>query len=149
MNRLHVHISVDDLERSIGFYATLLGAEPTVLKDDYAKWRLDDPAVNFAISDRGRADSGIEHLGIEADSRDNLDLITGRLKAAQEKTFDQVATTCCYAVSDKSWVKDPSGVRWETFFTYQDTTSYGADASSADITTEKANTPEPPLGRCC
>ena len=113
MNRLHVHVSVEDLERSIRFYKTLLGAEPTVLKHDYAKWRLDEPAVNFAISARTGAVPGIEHLGIEASSHERLTAITERLKAAEESTFDQEATTCCYAVSDKSWVEDPSGVRWE------------------------------------
>lgn len=129
MKRLHIHIAVADLDRSIGFYNMLFGAEPSLVKDDYAKWMLADPAVNFAISTRTNGTPGIDHIGIQADSREELDDLTSRLKAAQVKTFDQEATTCCYAVADKSWVEDPSGVRWETFFTHGEATTYGADAS--------------------
>mgnify|MGYP006278758387 CR=1 FL=1 len=146
MNRLHVHVSVEDLERSIRFYKTLLGAEPTVLKHDYAKWRLDEPAVNFAISARTGAVPGIEHLGIEASSHERLTAITERLKAAEESTFGQEATTCCYAVSDKSWVEDPSGVRWETFFTHGESATYGVDASIEGL---ESKTPKQTTSGCC
>ena len=126
MKRLHVHIAVDDLERSIGFYSTLFGAQPSVLKDDYAKWMLDDPRVNLAISQRSRV-AGVDHLGIQVDTDGELRELAARLKAAGEQTLDQEATTCCYAQSSKAWVNDPSGVRWETFFTFGEATTYGED----------------------
>ena len=126
MKRLHLHVSVPDLAPAIAFYSTLFDAEPTVTKPDYAKWMLDDPRVNFAISARARA-SGVDHVGIQVDSTEALAELAGRLKAAGETTFDQEGTTCCYANSDKSWVTDTAGVRWETFFTHGDATSYGED----------------------
>ena len=131
MKRLHVHIAVDDLDRSVGFYSTLFGAEPTVLKSDYAKWMLEDPKVNLAISQRDRS-AGVDHLGIQVERDDDLREIAGRLKAAGESTLDQQATTCCYAQSNKAWVSDPSGVRWETFFTFGDATTYGEDEPAID-----------------
>jgi|SRR6185437_111011 len=127
MKRLHVHVAVDDLPKSIDFYSTLFGAQPSVVKDDYAKWMLEDPRVNFAISDRHHA-AGLDHLGIQVDSREELAELSGRLKSAGETTRDQTATTCCYAQSDKAWVSDPSGVSWETFFTFGEATVYGEDA---------------------
>ena len=126
MKRLHLHVSVPDLSQSIAFYETLFGAKPTVVKDDYAKWLLDDPRVNFAISQRERA-AGLDHVGVQVDSRDELAELAGRLKAAGAQTFDQEAATCCYARSDKSWVADPAGLRWETFFTFGEATAYGED----------------------
>ena len=126
MKRLHLHVSVDDLNKSIGFYSTLFGAPPSVTQADYAKWMLDDPRVNFAISQRGLA-AGLDHLGIQVEERGELAVLAERLKAAGEQTFDQDATTCCYAKSDKSWVSDPSGLRWETFYTFGEATTYGED----------------------
>ena len=126
MKRLHLHVSVPDLDQGIAFYSTLFGAAPSVTKDDYAKWMLDDPRVNLAISSRARA-TGIDHVGVQVDSVDELAELSNRLKAAGSETFDQEATTCCYAKSDKSWVTDPAGVRWETFFTHGEATSYGED----------------------
>ena len=126
MKRLHMHVSVPDLNPAIAFYSSLFDAEPTVTKPDYAKWMLDDPRVNFAISARERS-NGVDHVGIQVDSRDELGILAGRLKAAGATTFDQEATTCCYAQSDKSWVTDTAGVRWETFFTRGEATSYGED----------------------
>jgi catechol 2,3-dioxygenase-like lactoylglutathione lyase family enzyme len=120
MKRMHVHVAVADLTRSIGFYSTLFGEPPTVLKPDYAKWMLDDPQVNFAISNRARS-VGVDHLGIQVESGDELAELAGRLKAAGEVTRDQAATTCCYAKGDKAWVNDPSGLRWETFHTLGET----------------------------
>lgn len=124
MKRLHLHIAVEDLDRSIGFYSTLFGAQPSVVKDDYAKWMLEDPRVNLAISQRGGA-AGIDHVGVQAETSAELAEMATRLKAAGETTLDQEATTCCYAKSDKSWVADPSGVRWETFHTLGEATTYG------------------------
>ncbi len=126
MKRMHLHVSVPDLAQSIQFYETLFGGPPTVVKDDYAKWMLDDPRVNFAISQRSAA-AGVDHIGIQVETANELGELSGRLKAAGAETFDEAATTCCYAVGDKSWVRDPSGVRWETFFTYGEATVYGED----------------------
>lgn len=124
MKRLHVHIAVDDLGKSISFYSVLFAAKPSVIKHDYAKWMLDDPKVNLAISQRGMA-PGVDHLGIQVETDGELRELAGRLKAAGEPTRDQEATTCCYAESNKAWVNDPSGVRWETFFTFGEATTYG------------------------
>src|SRR5258706_10944891 len=125
MKRLHVHVAVPDLEQSIRFYSTLFGAEPVKVKPDYAKWMLEDPRVNFAISQRGTRTPGIDHIGVQVDSRPELDELAGRLRAAGEQTFDEEAVNCCYAQGDKSWVNDPSGVRWETFYTFGESTTYG------------------------
>ncbi|MEM6414917.1 MAG: ArsI/CadI family heavy metal resistance metalloenzyme [Pseudomonadota bacterium] len=149
MNRLHVHISVDDLERSIGFYTKLLGAEPTVLKDDYAKWRLDDPSLNLAISMRPGASPGINHLGIEADSPAEFDALTARLSTAEVPTFDEINTSCCYAVSNKTWVGDPSGVRWETFFTHRDTMTYRHSDSTPSLNLQESQAHNSSVSRCC
>lgn len=127
MKRLHVHVAVDDLENSIDFYSTLFAAQPTVTKPDYAKWMLDDPKVNFAISSRGRRPVGVDHLGIQVETDAELRELAGRLKAAGEATQDQEAALCCYAQSNKEWVNDPSGTRWETFFTFGEATTYGED----------------------
>jgi catechol 2,3-dioxygenase-like lactoylglutathione lyase family enzyme len=132
MKRLHVHVAVDDLPKSIGFYSTLFDARPNVIKPDYAKWMLDDPKVNFAISARsGRAD-GIDHLGIQVESDAELKDLAGRLKAAGETTRDQEAATCCYAQSNKAWINDPSGIRWETFYTFGEATMYGEDEPASE-----------------
>jgi catechol 2,3-dioxygenase-like lactoylglutathione lyase family enzyme len=135
MNRLHLHLSVPELDAAISFYSTLFDAPPTIVKPDYAKWMLDDPRVNLAISARSRA-PGVDHVGIQVEDRPALDAISARLKAAGALTFDQEATTCCYAESDKSWVTDPAGVRWEAFLTHGETTHYGED-------------PAPPVAVAC
>lgn len=125
MKRLHVHVGVDDLDHSVRFYSTLFAAEPTVVKDDYAKWMLDDPRVNFAIS-TGRDDGkGVRHLGIQVENLDELGDVYGRLKAADRPVLEEGRTTCCYAKSEKSWVADPDGVVWETFYTDGEATTYG------------------------
>lgn len=141
MKRLHVHVAVDDLTRSIGFYSTLFGAEPTVRQHDYAKWMLEDPRLNFAISDRAQT-AGIDHLGIQVETRDELAELAGRLKNAGADTLDQTDANCCYAKSDKSWVKDPSGISWETFFTFGDATVYGEDSIDAALAAQ-------PKSACC
>ena len=118
MKRIHLHISVDDLAKSISFYNTLFGASPTVEKVDYAKWILDDPLVNFAISQRG-AKAGLDHIGIQVDSDDELRQIKSRLETADMDMLTQEGTTCCYAKSDKHWVQDPAGIAWETYRTLE------------------------------
>lgn len=125
MKRLHVHVGVENLDRSIGFYSTLFGTEPTVVKADYAKWMLEDPRVNFAISAGQHAKKGIEHLGIQVEDRDELAEVYGRLKAADRPVLEEGATTCCYAKSEKSWISDPDGVVWEAFLTNGAATVYG------------------------
>ena len=153
MKRLHLHVSVPDLAQSIRFYETLFGAPPTVVKDDYAKWMLEDPRVNLAISQRGAA-AGVDHVGIQTETADELAELAARLKAAGQSTFDERATTCCYARSDKSWVTDPAGVRWETFHTFGDATSYGEDLSVVAAQADAASAccgraPETSAQTCC
>jgi catechol 2,3-dioxygenase-like lactoylglutathione lyase family enzyme len=130
MKRLHLHVAVDDLERSIAFYSTLFAAEPAVVKPDYAKWSLDDPRVNFAISARGRA-KGLDHVGIEVESDDELKAVYARLRATDAPVFEEGATTCCYATSEKSWISDPSGLLWETFHTVGESAVYGDSVDAA------------------
>jgi catechol 2,3-dioxygenase-like lactoylglutathione lyase family enzyme len=140
MKRLHVHVAVADLDESIRFYSTLFAAEPTVLKDDYAKWMLDDPRVNFAISQGNHAKKGIEHLGIQAEDVEELGAVYSRLKAADRPVLEEGRTTCCYAKSEKSWVADPDGIVWEAFYSAGEATTYGdspalgtlADSLAAD-----------------
>jgi len=125
MKRFHVHVGVNDLDHSIAFYSTLFGTRPTVLKQDYAKWMLDDPRVNFAISSGHHAARGIEHLGIQAEDEAELAEVYGRLKAADRPVLEEGATTCCYARSEKSWIADPDGIVWEAFLTNGEATVYG------------------------
>jgi predicted enzyme related to lactoylglutathione lyase len=124
MKRIHVHVAVDDLQRSIGFYSALFAAQPSVTKTDYAKWMLDDPRVNFAISTRGRQ-AGLDHLGIQVEDKDELKEIYARLHKAGGNVIEQGQTSCCYAKSEKSWIDDPAGISWETFLTSGESTDYG------------------------
>lgn len=150
MKRLHVHMSVEDLARSIRFYSTLFAAEPTVTKPDYAKWMLDDPRVNFAISTRSEK-TGIDHLGIQAENPAELQEMYGRLQQADRPVLEEGATVCCYAQSEKSWITDPQGLSWETFLTSGESTVYGDSADLGPIRTTAAAccTPETPQGSCC
>jgi len=132
MKRLHIHVSVNDLEESKRFYAALFAAEPTVSKPDYAKWMLEDPRVNFAISVRGR-EAGIEHLGIQAEDEAELSVIFERLARADRPTLDEKDATCCYARSEKQWVADPQGIIWETFYTHGESTVYGQSAAIEEL----------------
>ena len=125
MKRLHVHVSVNDLAESIRFYSTLFAAEPTVVKDDYAKWMLDDPRVNFAISKLCARAAGISHLGIQAENETELAEAYGRLARAERPVVEAKGTTCCYARSDKQWIADPQGVPWEVFYSYGEAEEYG------------------------
>jgi hypothetical protein len=124
MKRFHVHVSVEDIQQSVRFYSTLFAAQPTVLKPDYAKWMLDDPRVNFAISRRG-GEAGIEHLGIQVENETELNEVYERLSRAERPVLEEKGTTCCYARSDKQWIADPQGVEWETFLTHGEATIYG------------------------
>ncbi|MGD9537252.1 MAG: ArsI/CadI family heavy metal resistance metalloenzyme [Alphaproteobacteria bacterium] len=128
MKRLHVNLAVESIEDSVRFYSTLFGAEPSVRHADYAKWMLDDPRVNFAIAARGR-DAGLDHLGIQVESGEELAEVTGRLKSAGEYVLDQKGAGCCYARSDKGWAHDPQGIVWETFHTTGQIENYGEDTS--------------------
>jgi catechol 2,3-dioxygenase-like lactoylglutathione lyase family enzyme len=130
MKRFHVHVNVNDLDASIRFYSTLFGSAPTVRKPDYAKWMLDDPRVNFAISQRNRA-AGVDHLGLQAEDGAELATIGERLMAADAIALAEQGTTCCYAYSDKYWTEDPQGVRWETFHTHGEATTYSAPVPHA------------------
>lgn len=128
MKRLHIHVAVENLAESIRFYSAMFAAEPTVTKPDYAKWMLDDPRVNFAISQRGAA-AGLDHLGIQVESAEALAEMNERLSTLQTEVLAQMETACCYAKSDKYWTTDPSGIAWETFHTLGTVPMFG-DAKS-------------------
>jgi predicted enzyme related to lactoylglutathione lyase len=131
MKRMHVHVAVNDLSQSIGFYSTLFDAQPRVVKPDYAKWMLDDPRVNFAISTRGRA-AGLDHLGIQVENKSELHEVYARLHKAGGAVIEQGETACCYAKSEKSWIEDPAGIAWETFHTTGENTDYGDGTGEND-----------------
>ena len=143
MKRLHVHVGVNDLANSIRFYSTLFGSDPTVVKTDYAKWMLDDPRVNFAISEGNHAKKGIEHLGIQVESTEELSEVYGRLKAADRPVLEEGQTTCCYAKSAKSWIADPDCIVWEAFFTNGEATTYGAGPALGTLSDSLGNE------KCC
>jgi len=139
MKRFHVHVAVPDLDESIGFYSTLFGAEPTVRKLDYAKWLLDDPRINFAISQRSSG-AGVNHLGVQVDSGAELDAAHAQLVAAGRRVTAEKSSSCCYAISDKYWVTDPAGVAWETFHTLESVPVPGSESEGAGCD---------PRGICC
>jgi len=157
MKRFHVHVSVADLAESIRFYSSLFAAAPAVVKHDYAKWMLDDPRINFAVSSRGRA-AGLDHIGIQVDSDAELRALRGQLEAADSALVEQSETTCCYAKGDKYWVTDPTGIAWETYHTLSDAPMYGEDldrssdgaccalAASGEQGSPSASRPDEP---CC
>ena len=131
MKRLHVHVSVDTLDPAIKFYSALFATQPTVLHADYAKRMLEDPRVNFAISARGRAHIGLDHLGIQVEDEAELDEVYGRLQASEGPVLEQGAVSCCYHQSEKSWIADPTGIQWEAFLTRGETTMYGESGARA------------------
>ena len=137
MKRLHLHIGVNNLDESIRFYAALFGAAPIKTKPDYAKWLLDDPHVNFAISTRAK--KGIDHLGIQVEEDAELAAVRERLKAKDVTLTDEGETVCCYARSEKSWIQDPSGIAWETYRTMEDVQLFSGDN---ELTQEACCTPE-------
>ena len=126
MKRFHVHVAVDDLDHNIRFYSSLFGSEPSVRKDDYAKWMLDDPRVNFALSKRGDT-TGVNHLGIQVETDGELLEVRNRLSQADQPVLDQPDAACCYSASNKHWVQDPQGIAWETFHTLSDIPVFGRD----------------------
>ena len=139
MKRLHVHVGVANLDQSIRFYSILFAAEPRVVKDDYAKWMLDDPRVNFAISAGKHDGKVIQHLGVQAESLDELGEVCGRLKAVERPVLEEGRTTCCYAKSEKSWIADPDGVVWEVFFTDGEATTYGDSPALGTLSDSLSN----------
>lgn len=142
--RFHVHVGVSDLDTSIAFYTSVFGAAPGVVKTDYAKWMLDDPKVNFAISQRCGATKGVEHLGIQVDDEAGLAEVQGRLQGAGAPVLEEGATTCCYAQSQKSWIADPDGVVWEAFLTTGEATHYGHSPEIGQLVSANAGE-----GACC
>jgi len=148
MKRLHVHIGVDNLDQSIAFYSALFDTDPSVTKPDYAKWMLDDPRVNFAISAGNHAKTGVEHLGIQAENAKELADIYARLKKAGQPVLEEGETICCYAHSEKSWISDPDGVAWETFLTHGEATHYGSGPSAADVAALQAAKQDAPPRHC-
>ena len=142
MKRFHVNVGVADIEQSVKFYRTLFDAEPAVLKDDYAKWMLEDPRINFSINLSTRS-RGVDHVGLQAETLDELGAIQARLREAGAQTFDQPDAECCYAQSEKTWVRDPDDVAWETFVTHGQITHYGEDRAPVDEATGKK------AERCC
>jgi len=128
MKRFHVHVSVQDLPESVRFYSGLFGASPSVEKPDYAKWMLDDPRINFAISGRGHA-AGVNHLGFQVESDDELRDLREHVSKAGIAALDQAGAACCYAKSDKYWIEDPQGIAWETFHTLGSVPIYGEETT--------------------
>ena len=126
MKRMHVMLKVNNLNESIDFYSSLFGADPTVKKEDYAKWMLEDPRVNFSIAERD-GEKGIEHLGIEAGSEEELEEVRTHISRTHGLLRNEGETTCCYANSDKSWISDPQGVAWEAFYTFGKSDSYSGE----------------------
>jgi catechol 2,3-dioxygenase-like lactoylglutathione lyase family enzyme len=143
MKRLHVHVAVHDLQQSIRFYSALFAAEPAVKKDDYAKWMLDDPRVNFAISTRS-SKAGLDHLGIQAEDAVELEELGSRLAQADVAVTAQKGASCCYSRSDKYWTLDPQGIAWESFHTLDSVPMYGQDIRSHVIEIK-----EPAAAACC
>jgi catechol 2,3-dioxygenase-like lactoylglutathione lyase family enzyme len=131
MKRFHIHVSVNDLAMNIRFYSTLFGTQPSRVEADYAKWMLDDPRINFAISTR-RQPVGVNHLGFQVDSADELRGMQAQLKAADARLIEEHEQACCYARADKYWVTDPTGIAWETFHTLGSIPVYGEDTPVFD-----------------
>jgi Glyoxalase/Bleomycin resistance protein/Dioxygenase superfamily len=131
MKRFHVHVVVDDIEANIRFYSTIFGFAPTILKNEYAKWMLDDPRINFAISKRGLK-PGLDHLGVQVDSEEELTALRDQVGQAEISALDQENANCCYARSDKYWITDPQGIAWETFHTLGNIPVYGKDTQRAE-----------------
>jgi len=145
MKRLHVHVGVESLSDSVKFYNALFGAEPVKLKPDYAKWMLDDPRVNFAISTRsGR--TGVDHMGIQVDDADELSTLRDQMSQANISTHSNGETTCCYARSEKSWVEDPNGVAWEAYHTMEDAQIYASGDAVGEAACCASETTQ---GACC
>ncbi|TXK49018.1 glyoxalase/bleomycin resistance/dioxygenase family protein [Pontibacter qinzhouensis] len=137
MKRFHVNLRVNNLQESVAFYSALFAATPTVQKPDYAKWMLEDPRINFAISLHSE-NAGIEHLGIQVESEEELKEVYDRMKEAKGMIREEGKCTCCYAKSEKSWIADPQGVEWEAFYTFGASTIYGEGQNARPIIEESA-----------
>ena len=152
MKRFHVHVSVKDLDSSIEFYSTVFGTPPAVVKPDYAKWMVDDPRVNFAISKYGSA-TGIDHLGLQVDSDEELTALRAQVTGARIAAQDQTNAECCYARSDKYWTTDPQGIAWETFHTLESIPIRGEasrpQANSCCGASQAVESPSGKVGACC
>ena len=152
MKRFHVHVSIEDLEANVRFYSAVFGIPPTVLKSDYAKWMLNDPRINFAISKRG-VKAGVYHLGIQVESEDELTELREQVAGAEIATLDQPNADCCYARSDKYWVTDPQGVAWETFHTLESIPVFGetarAERTPCCSPTQMTDSASVKSGACC
>lgn len=151
MKRFHVHVHVDDLNRNIDFYSKMFGTPPSRVEPDYAKWMLDEPALNFAISTRGQGHTGIDHLGIQVDDEADLAALKTQAQAADLSLIDEGATTCCYARSDKHWVLDPQGLPWEHFRTLGSIPTFREPAPATAQPASQAVTPTaaPQASACC
>jgi lactoylglutathione lyase len=148
MRRFHVHVHVDDLAKNIAFYSAMFGQHPARSESDYAKWMLDDPPVNFAISSRG-GEAGVDHLGIQVDSEGDLATLKSRAAQADLALQDEGETTCCYARSDKYWVTDPQGVAWEQFHTLESIPTFSRARVSAGGCCAAASDAAPAKAACC
>jgi catechol 2,3-dioxygenase-like lactoylglutathione lyase family enzyme len=148
MKRFHVHISVEDLDANVRFYSTVFGAPPSVLKPDYAKWMVEDPRVNFAISKRGLA-PGVDHVGMQVDSDAELTALRKEVATAEIAALDQANTTCCYARSDKYWITDPQGIAWETFHTLDSVPVYGETQHAECCKPAQTANSQPAKSGCC
>jgi len=148
MKRFHVHVAVPDLQKSIQFYSTLFGAQPSVVKDDYAKWMLEDPRVNFAISKRGST-AGVNHLGFQVEDDSELQEIHARLQQADAEVGEEKNVSCCYARSDKYWVTDPAGIAWESFHSLGTVPFYNGEASETEASACCAPAAKAEKAACC
>jgi len=152
VKRFHVHVAVTDLDKSVRFYSAVFGVEPSVVKPDYAKWMIDDPRINFAISARGEK-AGVNHLGFQLDSDEEFKTLHAQLAKADAGLVEEIGANCCYAKSDKYWITDPAGIAWETYHTLGSIPLFGADGPGACCTPESAGAattsaccaPEPPI----
>ena len=151
MKRVHISVGVDNLEDAIRFYSTIFASEPSVIKDDYAKWMLDDPLLNFSLSSRSSA-RGVDHLGIQVETAEELQDIGERFEAAKITIRHQEAATCCYAQSDKIWAEDPTGVTWESFLTHGKSADYGESGERGNMACcapKFGKQPKPVTANCC
>jgi len=146
MKRFHVHVAVSDVEEGIAFYSKAFGSQPTVRKPDYAKWMLEDPRLNFAISSRG-GEPGVNHLGFQLDSEEEFKAMHAQLAEADAGLVEEIGANCCYAKSDKYWVTDPAGIAWETYHTLGSIPLFGAGEADACCITEPLGAP--PAAACC
>lgn len=140
MKRLHIHLAVEDLDKNIAFYSTLFGAQPTLQHDDYAKWMLDDPRINFAISNRSEK-TGLDHMGLQAENDQELQQIKQDLEKTQSPIEEQIGTSCCYSESDKYWITDPQGIAWESFHSLNEIPTFNKEKENSDKTNTSACCP--------